>query len=58
MLMIILLALSQLTQCIVKLLPDLNRSSDALTFQRIVYVSMLNVVVHRMNYHIEKMPAK
>lgn len=56
--MIILLALSQLTQRIVKLLPDLNRSSDALTFQRIVYISMLNVVVHRMNYYIKKMPAK
>lgn len=55
--MIILLALSQLTQGIVILLPYLDGSCTPFTFQRIVYVCMLNVVVQSMDYHIEKMPA-
>ena len=55
--MIILLALSQLTQGIIILSPYLDGSCAPLTFQRIVNISMLNVVVQRMDNHIEKMPA-
>lgn len=55
--MIILLALSQFTQGIIILFPYLDGSCTPLTFQRIVYIRMLNVVVQRMDYHIEKMPA-
>lgn len=56
--MIILLALSQLTQCFIIKFPDPTSSRDALTLQRIVYICILNVVVQRMDYHIEKMSAK
>lgn len=55
--MIILLALSQLTQCVIIKLSDLSSSRDALTLQRIVNICILNVVVQRMDYHIKKMPA-
>lgn len=55
--MIILLALSQLTQCVIIQLPDLSCSRDTLTLQRIVYICILNVVVQRMDYHIKKMSA-
>lgn len=55
--MIILLALSQLTQGFIILPPDLDGSCTPLTFQRIVNVTMLNVVVQRMDYYNEKMSA-
>lgn len=55
--MIILLALSHFTQGFIILLPYLDGSCTPLSFQRIVNVTMLNVEVQRMDYHIEKMPA-
>lgn len=56
--MIILLALSQFTQCLFILLSYLDGSCAPFTLQRIVNINMLNVVVQRMDYHIKKIPAK
>lgn len=55
--MFILLARSQLIQRISISLSNRQGSSDALTFHWIIDISMLNVVAHRMDYHIKKMPA-
>lgn len=55
--MIILLALSQFTQCLFILLSYLDGSCTPFTLQRIVNINMLNVVAQRMDYYIKKMPA-